>query len=47
MEFMTSLQGGIDDQKPSLFEVLSEQQLNSLIPPSLRYLLAVATHRHP
>lgn len=47
MEFMTSLQGGIDDQKPSLFEVLSEQQLNSLIPPSLRYLLAIATHRHP
>ncbi|KAL1588059.1 hypothetical protein WHR41_03359 [Cladosporium halotolerans] len=47
MEFMTSLQGGIDDQKPSLFEVLSEQQLNGLIPPSLRYLLAVATHRHP
>lgn len=47
MEFMTSLRGGIDDQKPSLFEILSEQQLNGLIPPSLRYLLAVATHRHP
>ena len=36
-----------DDQKPSLFEVLSEQQLNSLLPPTLRYLLTVATHRHP
>lgn len=36
-----------DDQKPSLFELLSEQQLASLIPPSLRYLLAIATHRHP
>ncbi|KAF2482969.1 Pex12 amino terminal region-domain-containing protein [Neohortaea acidophila] len=47
MEFMTSLQGGLDDQKPSLFELLSEQQLASLIPPSLRYLLAVATHRRP
>lgn len=47
MEFMTSLQSGLDDQKPSLFELLSEQQLASLIPPSLRYLLAVATHRHP
>ena len=47
MEFMTSLQGGLDEQKPSLFELLSEQQLASLIPPSLRYLLAVATHRHP
>ncbi|KAI7353280.1 hypothetical protein KC354_g11669 [Hortaea werneckii] len=47
MEFMTALQSGLDDQKPSLFELLSEQQLASLIPPSLRYLLAVATHRHP
>ncbi len=47
MEFMTSLQGGLDEQKPSLFELLSEQQLGALIPPSLRYLLAVATHRHP
>ncbi|WPG98962.1 Hypothetical protein R9X50_00176400 [Acrodontium crateriforme] len=47
MEFMKSLQGGLDEQKPSLFELLSEQQLASLIPPSLRYLLAIATHRHP
>lgn len=28
-------------------ELLSEQQLSALLPPSLRYLLAVATHRHP
>ncbi|KAI4242168.1 MAG: hypothetical protein L6R40_004211 [Gallowayella cf. fulva] len=47
MEFMTSLQNGLDEQKPSLFELLSEQQLAGLIPPSLRYLLAVATHRRP
>ncbi|KAK5052904.1 ubiquitin-protein ligase peroxin 12, partial [Cryomyces antarcticus] len=47
MEFMTSLQNGFDEQKPSLFELLSEQQLSALIPPSLRYLLALATHRHP
>ncbi|GAB7338693.1 hypothetical protein MBLNU457_5418t1 [Dothideomycetes sp. NU457] len=47
MEFMTNLQSGLDEQKPSLFELLSEQQLAALIPPSLRYLLAVATHRHP
>jgi peroxin-12 len=65
MEFMTNLQSGHDDQKPSLFgmplpvathsieqltlspELLSEQQLGALIPPSLRYLLAIATHRHP
>jgi peroxin-12 len=47
MEFMTALQSGLNEQKPSLFELLSEQQLAGLIPPSLRYLLAVATHRHP
>ncbi|KAI4717030.1 hypothetical protein E4T48_06740 [Aureobasidium sp. EXF-10727] len=47
MEFMTNLQNGLDEQKPSLFELLSEQQLGSLIPPSLRYLLAIATHRYP
>lgn len=47
MEFMTYLQSGLDQQKPSLFELLSEQQLAGLIPPSLRYLLAIATHRHP
>ena len=45
MEFMS--QSGFDDHKPSVFELLSEQQLSSLIPPSLRYLLAIATHRHP
>lgn len=66
MEFMLTLQNGIDDQKPSLFgrlqpsalkhrlqnadaflELLSEQQLSALIPPSLRYLLVLATHRRP
>ncbi|KAL8811408.1 MAG: hypothetical protein Q9223_007539, partial [Gallowayella weberi] len=47
MEFMSNLQNGLDEYKPSLFELLSEQQLASLIPPSLRYLLAVATHRRP
>ncbi|MCJ1277588.1 ubiquitin-protein ligase peroxin 12 [Puttea exsequens] len=47
MEFMSNIQNGYDDQKPSLFELLSEQQLSALIPPSLRYLLAIATHRHP
>jgi peroxin-12 len=47
MEFMTALHSTFDDAKPSLFELLSEAQLASLLPPSLRYLLAVATHRHP
>ncbi|KAH7130410.1 Pex12 amino terminal region-domain-containing protein [Dendryphion nanum] len=47
MEFLPALQNNIDDLKPSLFELLSEQQLASLLPPSLRYLLAVSTHRYP
>jgi hypothetical protein len=47
MEFLPALQNGIDNLKPSLFELLSEQQLASLLPPSLRYLLAISTHRYP
>lgn len=48
MEFIGALRGdGFDDQKPSLFELLSEQQLSSLLPPTLRYLLVHATHRSP
>ena len=47
MEFVSALRGTFDDQKPSLFEILSEQQLNGLLPPTLRYLLTVATQRHP
>lgn len=47
MEFVTALRGSMDEQKPSLFELLSEQQLNDLLPPTLRYLLTVATQRYP
>lgn len=47
MEYLSALQGDYDSQKPSLFEILSEHELNALIPPSIRYLLAVATHRNP
>ena len=35
MEFMTALHSTFDDHKPSLFELLSEAQLASLLPPSL------------
>ncbi|RKU47491.1 ubiquitin-protein ligase peroxin 12 [Coniochaeta pulveracea] len=48
MEFITSLRHStFDDRKPSLFELLSEAQLSSLLPPTLRYLLTVLTQRHP
>lgn len=47
-EFMSNVVAGMDDiAKPSLFELLSETQLRELLGPSLRYLLVVATHRHP
>ncbi|KAF9892455.1 ubiquitin-protein ligase peroxin 12 [Aspergillus nanangensis] len=47
MEYLPSLQQEFDEVKPSLFELLAEQQLSDLLPPSIRYILAVATHRHP
>lgn len=48
MEFVTALRSSsFDEAKPSLFELLSEAQLSSLLPPTLRYLLTVATQRYP
>ncbi|KAK3991313.1 Pex12 amino terminal region-domain-containing protein [Cladorrhinum sp. PSN332] len=47
MEFVTALRGSFDPAKPSLFELLSEQQLSSLLPPTVRYLLTLLTHRYP
>lgn len=47
MEYLPSLLSPLDPLKPSLFELLSEQQLNGLLPPSLRYILALLTHRYP
>ncbi|RDA96220.1 hypothetical protein CP533_1812 [Ophiocordyceps camponoti-saundersi (nom. inval.)] len=47
MEFVAALRGSLDDNKPSLFEVLAEQQLSGLLPPTIRYLLTIVTQRHP
>lgn len=48
MEYVSALRGNpFDEDKPSLFELLSEQQLASLLPPTIRYLLTVATQRYP
>ena len=48
MEFITALRNSsFDEAKPSLFELLSEAQLSALLPPTLRYLLTVATQRYP
>lgn len=47
MEFMSNVSSGLDESKPSLFELLSESQLRDLLEPSVRYVLAVLTQRHP
>ncbi|KAL2153068.1 hypothetical protein VTH82DRAFT_4223 [Thermothelomyces myriococcoides] len=47
MEFIPALQARVDEYKPSLFELLSEQQLAALLPPTIRYLLTVLTQRYP
>ena len=49
MEYMFALENSAltSPSKPSLFELLSESQLNSLLPPTCRYLLALLTHRQP
>lgn len=47
MEYISSIQSEVDTLKPSLFELIAEQQLAALIPPTIRYLLAITTHRYP
>ena len=47
MEFMSNVSSGLDEAKPSLFELISESQLRDLLEPSVRYVLAIATQRHP
>src|SRR4051812_31774536 len=48
MEFVGALgAGALDEQKPSLFELVSEQQLSALLAPTLRYLVAVSAQRYP
>lgn len=47
MEYLKAIQSDVDTLKPSLFEILAEQQLAALLAPSVRYLLAITTHRYP
>jgi hypothetical protein len=47
MEFMSNVSSGLDEAKPSLFELISESQLRDLLEPSVRYVLATITQRHP
>ena len=47
MEYISAIQNNVDTLKPSLFELLAEQQLSALLGPSVRYVLAILTHRYP
>ena len=47
MEYINAVQSPVDMLKPSLFEILAEHQLAALLAPSVRYLLAITTHRYP
>ncbi|KAF9569403.1 hypothetical protein CPC08DRAFT_701895 [Agrocybe pediades] len=45
MEFFND--NGVDPLKPSLFELLAQEQLKDLLQPALKYVLAVFAQRHP
>ncbi|KAK0206214.1 cyclin-dependent protein kinase inhibitor [Desarmillaria ectypa] len=45
MEFFNNV--GVDTLKPSLFELVSQEQLRELLQPALKYVLAVFAQRYP
>ncbi|KAF5387892.1 hypothetical protein D9615_000108 [Tricholomella constricta] len=45
MEFFNDL--GTDPLKPSLFELVAQEQLRDLLQPALKYVLAVFAQRYP
>ena len=45
MEFFNDL--GTDSLKPSLFELVAQEQLRDLLQPALKYVLAVSTSDSP
>ena len=45
MEFFNDL--GTDPLKPSLFELVEQEQLRDLLQPALKYVLAVSTPDGP
>lgn len=46
MEFFSSF-GGEDPLKPSIFELVAQEQLRDLLQPALKYVLAVFAQRYP
>lgn len=48
MDFYSSIDSSqLDTQKPTIFEIVSCSQLDSLLTPSLKFLLTHYTHRYP
>ena len=45
MEFFNDV-GGTDPLRPSLFEVIAQEQLRDLLQPALKYVLAVRALPH-
>ncbi|KIY72989.1 hypothetical protein CYLTODRAFT_366806 [Cylindrobasidium torrendii FP15055 ss-10] len=45
MEFFSNV--GLDTLKPSLFELVSQEQLRDLLQPALKYVLSVFAQRYP
>jgi len=45
MEFFTNVSG--DTLRPSLFELLYQDQLRDLLQPALKYVLSVFAQRYP
>lgn len=48
MDYYSSLDSRfLDSETPTLFEIISSQQLDQLLTPSIRYILVYYTHRYP
>lgn len=44
MDFLSEL-GGSDPYKPSIFELIGQEQLRDLLQPALKYVLSVSTRK--
>ncbi|KAF9971730.1 ubiquitin-protein ligase peroxin 12 [Actinomortierella ambigua] len=47
MEFMSNIGGGLQADRPSLFELIAQDKMREMLEPALRYVLAVYAQRYP
>ncbi|KAF9994946.1 ubiquitin-protein ligase peroxin 12 [Entomortierella chlamydospora] len=47
MEFMSNLGGGLQVDRPSLFELIAQDKMREMLEPALRYVIAVYAQRYP